>query len=105
MRIRRYVLPMALMTLAVACFFGGLVSLRIAGAIALNAGLAPVVHLQAYGRPIDYDEVRVASRSEKRFRFAGWALLASSIPVAVFAGFRFRRARSEPRSEMQPHEP
>jgi hypothetical protein len=104
MWIRRYALPLVLMTLAVACVLGGLFSLRIAIAIALNAGHAPVAHLQAFGRPIDRDELLLAWRQEERFRFAGWGLLAASLPFAVYAGFRFRRARVKSNSPHHPSE-
>lgn len=95
MRIRRYVLPTVLMALALGCLLVGFATLRIATYLAVDAGTAPYVHLEAFGEAMSRDEIRQAWKTQKRFWFAGWALLAASLPLAVYAVVRFRRARSE----------
>lgn len=95
MRIRRYVLPTVLMVLAVGCLFVGFVTIRSAAHLAVSIGYAPVAHLEAFGEQMNLDEIRQAWKTQKRFWFAGWALLGSSLPLAVYAVHRFRRARRE----------
>lgn len=94
---RLYVLATALLVSSALSLVSGLACLHISSVIAVSAGYAPVANLEAFGRQPDPEDLRRAWQTQARFRWIGFALLALSVPFAVFSVRAFRRRKTAPR--------